>query len=116
MSTGPNPHASARKVSARGSSSRNGRPVSVVLLAAGHGKRMRSARPKVLHPLCGRPMIAWVVEQAAALDPERILLVVGHGASDVEDALRASGLLAHVELVHQEPQLGTGHALQCCAP
>jgi bifunctional UDP-N-acetylglucosamine pyrophosphorylase/glucosamine-1-phosphate N-acetyltransferase len=87
---------------------------SVVILAAGLGKRMKSARPKVLHPLCGRPMLAWIVDQALALSPERILVVVGHGADDVEKALLESGLQKKVTLVRQEPQLGTGHALQCC--
>ncbi|HEV8113107.1 MAG TPA: NTP transferase domain-containing protein [Planctomycetota bacterium] len=89
---------------------------SVVILAAGQGKRMKSALPKVLHPLCGRPMLAWVVDQALALDPERILIVVGHGAPEVERALEAEGQRARTTLVRQEPQLGTGHALQCCAP
>ena len=88
----------------------------VVILAAGQGKRMKSARPKVLHPLCGRPMVSWVIDQALALDPDRILLVVGHGAGEVERALEAGGALERTTLVRQEPQLGTGHALQCCAP
>jgi bifunctional UDP-N-acetylglucosamine pyrophosphorylase/glucosamine-1-phosphate N-acetyltransferase len=61
-------------------------------------------------------MVAWVVDQALALDPERILIVVGHGADDVERALAAQGQLERTILVRQEPQLGTGHALQCCAP
>jgi len=112
VGTGPNPQGRARKVSPSG----RGRSTSVVILAAGLGKRMKSPRPKVLHPLCGRPMIAWVVDQALAFDPERILLVVGHGGEDVEVALRKTGQHAHVQFVHQEPQLGTGHALQCCAP
>ena len=89
---------------------------SVVILAAGMGKRMKSARPKVLHPLCGRPMLAWVVDQAIALEPERIVVVVGHGSDEVEKALRETGQAARVTFVRQEPQLGTGHALQCCLP
>lgn len=96
--------------------SREARGTSVVILAAGVGKRMKSARPKVLHPLCGRPMVAWVVDQALALDPDRILLVVGHGAKEVERALAEAGQQDRVTLVLQEPQLGTGHALQCCIP
>jgi bifunctional UDP-N-acetylglucosamine pyrophosphorylase/glucosamine-1-phosphate N-acetyltransferase len=88
----------------------------VVILAAGQGKRMKSALPKVLHPLCGRPMLAWVIDQALALDPDRILLVLGHGADEVERALEAGNLLDRTTVVRQEPQLGTGHALQCCAP
>jgi bifunctional UDP-N-acetylglucosamine pyrophosphorylase/glucosamine-1-phosphate N-acetyltransferase len=89
---------------------------SVVILAAGLGKRMKSARPKVLHTLCGRPMLAWVIDQARALEPRRILVVVGHGAEEVEKELSATGQREHVTLVKQEPQLGTGHALQTCAP
>ncbi|MCY2958742.1 MAG: NTP transferase domain-containing protein [Planctomycetota bacterium] len=89
---------------------------SVVILAAGHGKRMKSAKPKVLHPLCGRPMIAWVLDQALALEPERIVLVTGHGAAEVEKAVGEMGLGARVRFVRQEPQLGTGHALQVCLP
>src|SRR5262249_26802763 len=84
--------------------------------AAGLGKRMRSARPKVLHPLCGRPMLAWVLEQALALEPERVLLVVGHGADEVERSLEAHPQRARLHFVRQEPQLGTGHALQGCLP
>lgn len=88
----------------------------VVILAAGKGTRMRSPRPKVLHPLCGRPMIAWVIDLARSLDPERIVLVVGHGAQEVEAAaLEAAGDSA-LECVVQEPQHGTGHALQVAAP
>lgn len=89
---------------------------SVVILAAGHGKRMKSAKPKVLHPLCGRPMIAWVLDQALALDPERIVVVVGHGADLVQAAILQLGLGDRVRFVRQEPQLGTGHALQVCLP
>ncbi len=77
---------------------------------------MKSAVPKVLHPLCGRTMLAWVVDQALALEPERVLVVVGHGADEVEESLAADGLVERVQLVRQEPQLGTGHALQCCVP
>ncbi|MDZ4774420.1 MAG: NTP transferase domain-containing protein [Planctomycetota bacterium] len=90
--------------------------ITVVILAAGMGKRMKSARPKVLHALCGRPLIGWVVDQAQALDPQRIVVVVGHGADEVEAALAATGQKERVTFVRQEPQQGTGHALQCCLP
>jgi bifunctional UDP-N-acetylglucosamine pyrophosphorylase/glucosamine-1-phosphate N-acetyltransferase len=90
--------------------------LTVVILAAGLGKRMKSARPKVLHGLCGRPMIGWVVDQARALDPQRIVVVVGHGAEEVEQALEKSGAPGQIVFVRQEPQKGTGHALQCCLP
>ena len=89
---------------------------SVVILAAGLGKRMRSARPKVLHPLCGRTMLEWVLDQALALEPARIVVVVGHGAAEVEASLAKHPAAAKLVFVKQEPQLGTGHALQCCLP
>lgn len=89
---------------------------SVVILAAGLGKRMRSARPKVLHPLCGRSMLEWVLDQALALEPQRVILVVGHGADAVKQALAGHPAAAKLQFVTQEPQLGTGHALQCCLP
>jgi bifunctional UDP-N-acetylglucosamine pyrophosphorylase/glucosamine-1-phosphate N-acetyltransferase len=103
------------KSSAAHSAKSSARATSVVILAAGLGKRMKSARPKVLATLCGRPMVAWVIDQALALRPERILLVVGHGADEVEKALLATGQRDRVTFVAQEPQLGTGHALQVCA-
>lgn len=88
----------------------------VVILAAGKGTRMRSERPKVLHELCGRPMLGWVLDAAAGLDPERIVVVVGHGAADVEAAARAECPDRDLHFVLQEPQKGTGHALQVAAP
>ena len=82
--------------------------LSVVILAAGEGRRMRSALPKVLHPLAGRPLLAHVVDAARALSPRRILVVYGHGS----ETLRASLPLSDVEWVAQPRQLGTGHAVQ----
>jgi len=89
---------------------------SVVVLAAGQGKRMKSPRPKVLHSLCGRTLLEWVLDQALALEPARIVLVVGHGAEEVERSLAQHPARARLHFVRQEPQLGTGHALQCCLP
>lgn len=81
---------------------------------------MKSARPKVLHELCGRPMVAWVVDQALALEPERLVVVVGQGAAEVERAVRgalaAAGSKVELRCVVQEPRLGTGHALQTALP
>jgi bifunctional UDP-N-acetylglucosamine pyrophosphorylase/glucosamine-1-phosphate N-acetyltransferase len=91
-------------------------PLTVIILAAGLGKRMKSDLPKVLAPICGRPMVAWVIDEALALKPERILLVVGHGRERVEAALHEQGLLSSVELVMQAEQRGTGHAVQMCLP
>jgi bifunctional UDP-N-acetylglucosamine pyrophosphorylase / glucosamine-1-phosphate N-acetyltransferase len=86
----------------------------VVILAAGQGTRMKSALPKVLHPLCGKPMISWVVDLALTLDPERILVVVGHEGDAVEEVVKAGAGAERIACVTQEPQNGTGHALQVC--
>ncbi|MEM7516785.1 MAG: NTP transferase domain-containing protein [Planctomycetota bacterium] len=88
----------------------------VVVLAAGQGTRMKSAKPKVLHEICGRAMLGWVLDQAFTLEPQRVLLVVGHGADQIHAFLEAEGLKDKVTCVVQEPQNGTGHALQVCLP
>ncbi len=82
--------------------------LSVIILAAGEGTRMRSALPKVLHPLAGRPLLAHVVDTARALSPARTLVVYGHGGEALRERLPLSG----VEWVEQARQLGTGHAVQ----
>ncbi|WP_019587023.1 bifunctional UDP-N-acetylglucosamine diphosphorylase/glucosamine-1-phosphate N-acetyltransferase GlmU [Deinococcus apachensis] len=82
------------------------RPLDVVILAAGQGTRMKSALPKVLHPVAGRPMVAWAVKAAKELGAHNIVVVTGHGAEQVEAALSGSG----VRFVRQEQRLGTGHA------
>lgn len=81
----------------------------VVILAAGRGTRMRSARPKVLHTLGGRPLLAHVVATARTLNPARIAVVYGHGGERVPAAFGGEGDLTWVE---QTEQLGTGHAVQ----
>lgn len=86
--------------------------LSVVVLAAGQGKRMRSPMPKVLHPLAGRPLIAHVLDVARSLAPQRICVVYGHGGKTLPEAIGAPDLV----LVRQEPQLGTGHALAQALP
>ena len=85
--------------------------LSVVILAAGEGKRMKSRLPKVLQPLTGRPLLAHVLGTARALSPAHIHVVYGHGAEQVRAAFADSGL----NWVHQAEQLGTGHALQQAA-
>lgn len=92
------------------------RPETVVILAAGQGTRMKLGGPKVLAPLCGRPMIAWVVDQALALDPQRILVVIGHGGEQVRTVVEALDTSDRVRCVEQTEQLGTGHAVQMCLP
>jgi len=79
-------------------------------LAAGLGKRMRSALPKVLHPVCGTPMLLHVLGAAQAVPSERLVVVLGHGHEQVAPILPVS-----VRIALQERQLGTGHALLCAA-
>ena len=82
-------------------------------MAAGKGTRMKSARPKVLHLLAGRSLLQHVLNAAAGLGADRTLVIVGHGA----DAVRASvAALPGVQCVLQQPQLGTGHAVQQAVP
>jgi len=88
------------------------RPLSAVVLAAGEGTRMRSGTPKVLHPLCGRPMLLHVVDALAELPLERIVVVVGHGAERVTKTLQDQLVTeVPVEFVEQRVQRGTGDAV-----
>jgi bifunctional UDP-N-acetylglucosamine pyrophosphorylase/glucosamine-1-phosphate N-acetyltransferase len=87
-------------------------PLSVVVLAAGQGKRMNSRLPKVLQPLAGRPMLAHVLERARALGAAGIHVVYGHGG----DAVRAAFPDADLSWHEQEEQLGTGHAVAQALP
>ena len=86
--------------------------LSVVIMAAGKGTRMRSARPKVLHTLGGKPLLGHVVATAEALAPARSIVVTGHGAEAVEAAFAGNERV----FVRQMPQLGTGHAVQQAVP
>jgi bifunctional UDP-N-acetylglucosamine pyrophosphorylase/glucosamine-1-phosphate N-acetyltransferase len=86
--------------------------LNVVVMAAGQGTRMRSALPKVLHRLGGRHLLQHVLDAAAGLGAARVIVVTGHGAAEVERRTSAPGL----SFVRQEPQLGTGHALQQAVP
>ena len=87
-------------------------PLHVVILAAGQGKRMHSALPKVLHCIAGRPLLAYVIDAARALKPERIHVVYGHGGAEVRAAFAGSP----IEWVEQAKRLGTGHALMQALP
>ena len=88
------------------------RPLAAVVLAAGEGTRMRSGTPKVLHPLCGRPMVLHVVDALAELPLERIVVVVGHGAERVTKTLQDQLVTeVPVEFVEQRVQRGTGDAV-----
>ncbi|SEP36603.1 bifunctional UDP-N-acetylglucosamine pyrophosphorylase / Glucosamine-1-phosphate N-acetyltransferase [Nitrosovibrio sp. Nv6] len=86
--------------------------LNIVILAAGLGKRMNSALPKVLHPLAGKPLLTHVLDTARALSPRRICVVYGHGGEAVPQAMGDPALT----WVQQMPQLGTGHALMQALP
>lgn len=88
------------------------RAMNIVILAAGTGKRMRSALPKVLHPLAGRPLLSHVIDTARTLQPSRLVVVVGHGAEQVQAAVAAPD----VQFAVQAEQLGTGHAVRQALP
>ncbi|MEP6556834.1 MAG: bifunctional UDP-N-acetylglucosamine diphosphorylase/glucosamine-1-phosphate N-acetyltransferase GlmU [Ferruginibacter sp.] len=87
-------------------------PLSVVVLAAGQGKRMKSALPKVLQPLAGRPLLGHVLDAARVLQPQALHIVYGHGG----DTLRAAFKDQPFEWALQAEQLGTGHALMQALP
>jgi len=87
-------------------------PLSIVILAAGQGKRMLSDLPKVLQPLAGVPLLAHVLELAAALEPASIHVVYGHGGERV----RAAFAKQKLQWSLQDKQLGTGHAVQQAIP
>jgi bifunctional UDP-N-acetylglucosamine pyrophosphorylase/glucosamine-1-phosphate N-acetyltransferase len=84
----------------------------VVILAAGQGKRMHSDLPKVAHELAGRPLLAHVIASAQALQPQRLCIVVGHGAEAVRERVPSPG----ASWAMQERQLGTGHAVMQAMP
>jgi bifunctional UDP-N-acetylglucosamine pyrophosphorylase/glucosamine-1-phosphate N-acetyltransferase len=87
-------------------------PLSIIVLAAGQGKRMHSTLPKVLHRLAGRPLLAHVLQAAQALDPVRTVVVHGHSGADVKSAFADAG----VTWVEQAEQQGTGHAVAQALP
>ena len=97
--------------------------IDVVIMAAGKGTRMKSTLPKVLHRLGGRALLGHVVDCAAQLSVRRAVIITGHGAIEVEAACAlfhgATGHLDHqldIQFARQEPQLGTGHAVQQAVP
>jgi len=84
------------------------RPVAAIILAAGKGTRMKSDLHKVLHPIAGKPMLLHLLASVDALEPAHKIVVVGSGKEQLETALAGTGCAIAV----QEPQLGTGHAVQ----
>ena len=87
--------------------------LNIVILAAGLGKRMQSDLPKVLHRIAGKPMLAHVLDNARGLRPDRIVVVTGHGAERVQAAFEADH---DIVFALQNPQQGTGHAVQQALP
>ncbi len=86
--------------------------LSVIILAAGKGTRMKSSTPKVLHQLAGKPLLHHVFDTAESLEPNLVKIVVGHSAEDVQNSLEETNL----KWVLQEEQLGTGHAVELAMP
>ena len=87
-------------------------PLNVVILAAGRGTRMKSDLPKVLHPLAGMPLLGHVLAAADTLCPQKICVVYGHGGETLPQAIARPD----IAWAKQEPQLGTGHAVQQALP
>ena len=83
-------------------------------MAAGKGTRMKSKRPKVLHLLAGRALLQHVLDTASGLGVRSMVVVTGHGAAEVEAACKPGQ--GSLKFVRQEPQLGTGHAVQQALP
>lgn len=93
--------------------------VDVVIMAAGKGTRMKSRLPKVLHRLAGRALVDHVIDCAAGLTARKVVVITGHGAGEVEAAVTRSAQAAGrtvPSFARQEPQLGTGHAVQQAVP
>ncbi len=92
--------------------------MNVVILAAGMGKRMQSALPKVLHPLAGKPLLQHVIDTARELSPSKLCVIYGHGGAAVPEMvkLQNTGEYVMIDTALQEPQLGTGHAVMQAAP
>ena len=87
-------------------------PLQVVILAAGQGKRMHSNLPKVLHPVAGKPLVQHVIDTARSLQPQKLVVVYGHGGEVVRSTLDSGD----ISWALQEPQLGTGHAVAQALP
>jgi bifunctional UDP-N-acetylglucosamine pyrophosphorylase/glucosamine-1-phosphate N-acetyltransferase len=92
--------------------------MNVVILAAGMGKRMQSALPKVLHPLAGKPLLQHVIETARSLAPGKLCVIYGHGGAAVPTAVGkwSEAMQTAIDTALQEPQLGTGHAVMQAVP
>ncbi len=91
--------------------SKTHRSLTAVVLAAGKGKRLKSSMPKVLHPLCGRPLLWHAVQNALAARPDKLVVVVSNGSDRVREEVGSWGLRVPVVFVDQGEPLGTGHAV-----
>ena len=97
-------------------------PIDVVIMAAGKGTRMKSRLPKVLHDLGGKPLVGHVLDTAAQIGARSVVAIVGHGAAEVEASMRELALASgqfdsnRLQFALQQPQNGTGHAVQQAAP
>ena len=91
-------------------------PLDVVVMAAGKGTRMKSRLPKVLQRLAGKPLLGHVLDTASLLQARSAVVITGHGADEVEAAVVKRNTGLPVKFVRQEPQLGTGHAVQQAVP
>ena len=94
-------------------------PIDILIMAAGKGTRMKSRLPKVLQRLAGRPLLHHVLDQAAHLQARSATVITGHGATEVEAATEGKSTTSgtfDLKFVRQEPQLGTGHAVQQAVP
>jgi len=90
-------------------------PPAAIILAAGKGTRMKSDLPKVVHLIGGRPMVCAVVDACLAVGCRKIVVIVGYQQEKVREALKGYDRDHHVEFAVQTEQLGTGHAVKCCA-
>src|SRR5437762_4232053 len=87
--------------------------LSAIILAAGKSTRMKSKRPKVLHEICGRPMLDYVLRACYDAGVENVTVVVGHGKDEV---IQRFGDDKRIQWIEQTDQLGTGHAAKVCEP
>ena len=83
--------------------------LSVAILAAGKGTRMESSLPKVLHKIAGKSLLQRVIDSCVELNPDQIFVITGHKAEEVQQSIANS---KKVHFIIQEPQSGTGHAIQ----
>jgi bifunctional UDP-N-acetylglucosamine pyrophosphorylase/glucosamine-1-phosphate N-acetyltransferase len=85
--------------------------LAAIVMAAGKGKRLKSRLPKVLHPICGRPVLWHVLRSVAGAKPQQVIVVVNHGRDEVQEAVESWDLRLPVRFVDQGEPLGTGHAV-----